>query len=71
MNVVTRNGTVTGGKQAKPSEAWVRKVEDKQPRVDLSKIKETFMHTSKEFCITDPPGRKGKETEVPNRSIHR
>ena len=65
VNVVMRSGAVTGGQPTKPSGAWVRKVEDKQPTVDLSKIKETFMHTSKEFCITNPPGRKGKELRYP------
>ena len=69
VNTVTCSGAVTSGQLAKPSGAWVRKAEDKQPIVDLSKIKETFMHTSKEFCITDPPGRKGKEIKVPDRSM--
>ena len=60
---------MTGGKPTKPSEAWVQKVEDKQPAIDLDKIKETFVHASREFCITDPPGRQGKEPEVPDRSM--
>ena len=47
MNAITCSGTVTGGPLAKPRGAWVRKAEDKQPTVDLSKIKETFVHTSK------------------------
>jgi len=61
VNVVTRSGMVTGGQLAKPSGAWVRKVEDKQPVVDLDKIKETFVHASKEFCIPNPPSTKVKE----------
>ena len=61
VNVVMRSGAVTGGQPTKPSGAWVRKAEDKQPTIDLSKIKETFVHTSKEFSIPDPPLKKGKE----------
>ena len=55
VNVVTYSGTVTGGQPTKPSGAWVRKVEEKQPSIDLNKIKETFVHTSIEFCILNPP----------------
>ena len=61
VNVVTRSGVVTGGQPAKPSGAWVRKAEDKQPAVDLDKIKETFVHASTGFCIPDLPSSKGKE----------
>ena len=56
-----RSGTVTGGQPTKPSGAWVRKAEDKQPVVDLDKIKETFVHASIGFCIPNPPSMKGKE----------
>jgi hypothetical protein len=69
MNVVTHSGAVTGGQLAKPRGAWVRKAKDKQPAVDLDKIKETFVHTSKEFCIPDPPSMKGKGHEVTDRSM--
>ena len=69
MNVVTRSGMVTGGHLVRPSGAWVRKAEDKQPTIDPSKIKETFVHTSKEFCIPDPPMEKGKGPEVVGRSM--
>ena len=62
VNAVTRSGAVIGGQPAKPSGAWVRKAEDKQPTVDMDKIKETFVHTSKEFCILDPPLTKGMES---------
>ena len=48
----------------KPTGSWVQKVEEKQPVIDLHKIKETFVHTSKEFCILDPPSTKGKELEI-------
>ena len=68
MNVVTRSGTVTGGKQVKPSGAWVRKAEEKQPAIDLNKIKETFVNTSIEFCIPDPPSKKGKGPEIAGAS---
>ena len=44
VNVLTRSGPVTGGQPSKPRGEWVRKVEDKQPIVDLDKIKEKFMH---------------------------
>ena len=47
VNVVTRSGVVTGGQLAKTNGAWVWKVEDKQPVINLSKIKETFVSTSK------------------------
>jgi hypothetical protein len=50
VNVVTCNGTVTGGQHVKPIGAWVHKEEEKQPTIDLNKIKETFVHTSKEVC---------------------
>jgi hypothetical protein len=46
VNAVMRSGAVTGGQLAKPSGVLVRKAEDKQPIVDLDKIKETFMHAS-------------------------
>ena len=69
VNVVTCSGAVTSGQLAKPSRAWVRKAEDKQHAVDLDKIKETFTHASKEFYITDSPGRQGKELQVPDRSM--
>ena len=69
VNVVTRSGMVTSGQPANPSGAWVQKAEDKQPAVDLDKIKETFVHTSKEFCIPDPPSTKGKGPEVSDRSM--
>ena len=64
MNVVMCSGMVTGGQQGKstvkPTRSWVRKEEEKQPTIDLHKIKETFVHTSKEFCIPDLPSVKGK-----------
>ena len=66
--VVTRSGAVTGRQQAKPSGAWVRKEEEKQPTIDLNKIKETFVHSSNEFCILDPPLEKGKEPEIESTS---
>ena len=69
MNVVTRSGAVTGGQLVKPSGTWVWKAEEKQPTIDLSKIKETFVHNSKEFCIPDPPLGKGKGLEVANRGM--
>ena len=47
VNAVTHSGAVAGGQLAKPSGAWVWKAEHKQPVVDLSKIKETFVHASK------------------------
>ena len=68
MNVVTRSGVVTGGQQAKPTRTWVQKAEEKQPTIDLHKIKETFVHTSKEFCIPDPPSVKGKGPEIGSTS---
>ena len=46
VNVVMRSGAVTGGYLVKPTGAWVRKEEDKQPTVDLDKIKETFINAS-------------------------
>ena len=60
---------VTGGQPAKPRGEWVRKAEDKQPAVDLDKIKETFMHTHTGFCIPDPPSSKGKELQIPDRNM--
>ena len=63
------NGMVTGGQPAKPSGAWDRKAEDKQPAVDLDKVKDTFVHTSTRFCIPDLPSLKGNETQVPDRSM--
>ena len=60
---------VTGGQRAKPSGEWIRKAEDKQSEVDLRKIKETFVHTSKKFCIHDPYLMKEKGPEAPNRSM--
>ena len=69
VNVVTRSGTVIGGQQAKPSGAWVWKAEEKQPAIDLNKIKETSVHNSKEFCIPDPPSEKGKGPEIVGTSI--
>lgn len=60
MNVVTRSGVVTGGQLVKPSGTWVQKVEEKQPAIDLSKIKDIFVHTNKEFCKLDPPLKKEK-----------
>ena len=60
VNVVTHSGAVTVGQLVKPNGAWVRKAEDKQPTINLSKIKETFLNASKEFCILDPPSKKGK-----------
>lgn len=69
MNVVTRSGMVTGGHPAKPSGTWVQTVEEKQPTIDLNKIKETFLHASKEFCIPDPPSDKGKGPEIESTSI--
>ena len=47
MNVVTCSGVVTGGQPTKPNRAWVQKAEDKQPIIDLSKIKETSVNASK------------------------
>ena len=61
VNVVTCSGAVTAGQPIKPSRAWVQKAKDKQPAIDLDKIKETFVHTSTKFCIPDPPSTKGKE----------
>ena len=69
MIAVTCNGVVIGGQLAKPSGAWVRKARDKQPAIDLRKIKETFMHASKEFCIPDPPSMKGKGPKIAGTSI--
>ena len=64
VNVVTRSGMVTHGQQgkskAKPTGSWVWKAKEKQPAIDLHNIKETFVHTSKEFCIPDLPSVKGK-----------
>ena len=68
MNVVMRSGVVTGGKKAKPSGAWVRKAKEKQPTIDLNKIKETFVNTNKEFFIPDPPSKKEKGPEIAGAS---
>ena len=56
----------------KPTESWVWKAEEKQPVINLHKIKETFVHTSKEFCIPDLPSSKGKGLEIgsTNTKIH-
>ena len=69
INVLTCSGLVTGGQPAKLREEWVWKAEDKQPAVDLDKIKETFMHTHTGFCIPDPPSAKGKELQILNRNM--
>jgi len=69
VNVVTYSGAVTGGQPMKSNRSWVRKAEDKQPAIDLSKIKETFVNASKEFCMPNPPSSKGKELEVIDRSM--
>lgn len=69
VNVVTCSGVVTGGQPAKPNGTWVQKVEEKHSAIDLSKIKETFVHTSKEFCIPDRPLGKGKGPKVAGRSM--
>jgi hypothetical protein len=68
MNVVTRSGAVTGGHPTKPSGTWVRKAEEKNPATDLNKFKETFVHTSREFCILNPPSEKGKGPEIEGTS---
>ena len=76
VNVVTRSGVVTGGQQgkstSKPTRSWVWKAEEKQPAIDLHKIKETFVHTSKKFCIPDLPSAKGKGLEIgsTNTKLH-
>jgi hypothetical protein len=64
VNVVIHSGAMIGGQQEMPTGAWVRKAEEKQPVIDLNKIKETFVHTSKKFCIPDPPSKKGKGPEI-------
>jgi hypothetical protein len=68
VNVVTRSGGVTSGQQekstAQPARSWVRKAEEKQLAIDLHKIKETFVHTSKEVCIPDLPFAKGRGLEI-------
>ena len=48
----------------KPTGSWVQKVEEKQLTINLHKIKETFVYTSKEFCIPDPPSMKGRGLEI-------
>ena len=58
------SGVVIGGQKMKPSGAWVRKAEEKQPTIDLNKIKDTFVNTSKDFCIPDPPLKKGKGPKI-------
>lgn len=68
VNVVTRSGAVTVGQQVKPTGSWVQKVEEKQPVIDLHKIKETFVHASKEFCIPDLPFVKGKGPQIGSTS---
>ena len=72
MNVVTRSGVVTGCQQgkstAKLTGSWVQKAKGKEPMIDLQKIKETFLHISKEFCIPDPPSVKGKGLEMGSTS---
>ena len=68
MNVVTHSGAVIGGKQVKPSGAWVQKLEEKQPPIDLNKIKETFVHANKEFSIPDPASEEGKGPEIEGTS---
>ena len=69
VNVVMHSDAVTSGQPTKPSGAWARKIEDKQPAVDMDKIKETLVHASTKFCIPDPPSMKGKEPQVPDKSI--
>ena len=64
MNVVMHNGTVTSGQPVNPSGAWVQKVEEKKPTIDLNKNKETFGHANKEFCIPNPPSEKGKGPQI-------
>ena len=63
-----RSSAVTDGQQGKsttnPTGSWVWKAEEKQPMIELHKIKETFVHTSKEFCIPDQPSSKGKGLEI-------
>ena len=67
--MLTRSGLVTGGQLGEPRGEWVRKVEYKQPTVDLDKIKETFMHAHIEFCIPDPLASKGKELQISDSSM--
>ena len=67
--MLTHSGLVTGGEPTKPRGEWVRKVEDKQPTVDLDKIKETFMHAHTEFCIPNPPASKGKELQISDNAM--
>ena len=71
--MVTRSGVVTGCQQgkstAKLTGSWVQKAKGKEPMIDLQKIKETFLHISKEFCIPDPPSEKGKGPEREGTSI--
>ena len=64
--MLTHSGLVTGGQPAKPREEWVRKAKDRQPAVDLDKIKETFIHARTKFFIPDPPSSKGKELQISN-----
>ena len=76
VNVVTHSGSMTGGQEGnntvKPTGSWVRKAEEKQLAIDLHKIKETFVHTSKEFCRPDLPSVKGKGIEIgsTNTELH-
>ena len=68
MNVVTCSGPVTVGQQGKsttkPPRSWVQKAEETQPMIDLHKIKETFVPTSKDFCTPDLPFAKGMGLEI-------
>ena len=56
-------------KPTKPSGVWVQKEEDKQPTVDMDKVKETFMHACTWFCIPNLPSSKGKEPQIPDKSM--
>ena len=60
---------VTGGQPTKPRGEWVQKEEDKQPAVDLDKVKETFMHTHIGFCIPNQPSLKGNELQILDRNM--
>ena len=71
VNVVTHSHAVTGGQPTKPRGEWVRKEEDKQPAVDLDKVKETLMHARTRFCILDLPTSEGKEPQILDRSMER
>lgn len=67
--MLTHSGLVTGGQPAKPRGEWIRKAKDKQPTVDLDKIKETFLHAHTKFCIPDPPASKGKELQISDNAM--